>query len=118
VKEVVAIAKALSDENRIKALMLLCGRELCVCQIVDFLKLAPSTVSKHMSVLKAAGLVVSRKDEKWIYYKLADKTPPSLTRDILEWLSRHLGRCVDKDTCCGMTIPKDIRKKDCHGKTP
>ncbi len=67
-KGIVLIAKALSDKNRIKALMVLCGREVCVCQLVEFLKLAPSTVSKHMSILKAAGLVESRRDEKWIYF--------------------------------------------------
>jgi len=42
-KEIILIAKALSDENRIKALVLLYNRELCVCKIVEFLKLAPST---------------------------------------------------------------------------
>ena len=117
-KEIVAIAKALSDENRIKALMLLCGRELCVCRIVEFLGLAPSTVSKHMSVLKAAGLVESRRDEKWIYYKLAGKGASTAIRDILSWLSKYLRCCVDKKSCCGVPIPKSIQKKNCHGKTP
>lgn len=115
-KQIVSIAKALSDENRIKALMLLCGRELCVCRIVEFLKLAPSTVSKHMSILKASGLVESRKDERWIYYKLAPKGSSPAIGDILGWLSKHLGCCVDKNSCCGMPIPKSIREKLC-GKT-
>lgn len=108
-KEIVSIAKALSDENRVKALMLLCGRELCVCEIVDFLKLAPSTVSKHMSILKAAGLVDARKEEKWMYYKIAEKAPSPAVHDILGWLAKHLGCNVSKDTCCGMPIPKAIR---------
>ncbi|OGJ86996.1 MAG: hypothetical protein A2268_07260 [Candidatus Raymondbacteria bacterium RifOxyA12_full_50_37] len=112
-KEIVSIAKALSDENRIKALMVLCGREVCVCQIVEFLKLAPSTVSKHMSILKAAGLVESRRDEKWIYYKLAKKGTTPAVKSILEWLSNHLGRCVDKDSCCGVRIPKSIKDNIC-----
>jgi DNA-binding transcriptional ArsR family regulator len=68
----VAITKALSDPHRVRALMALRNGELCVCQIIDLLVLAPSTVSKHMSILKQAGLVDSRKDSRWVYYRLAE----------------------------------------------
>ena len=70
-KEFVAITKALADESRIRALMALRKGELCACQIIELLKLAPSTVSKHMSILKYAGLVESRKKGTWIYYRLS-----------------------------------------------
>jgi ArsR family transcriptional regulator len=66
----VEIAKALSDSNRVRALMALRNGELCVCQLIELFKLAPSTVSKHMSILKQAGLVESRKDSRWVYYRL------------------------------------------------
>jgi len=70
-KKFIPLAKALSDPNRARILMaILHYRELCVCQIIDFLKLAPSTVSKHMFILKTAGLVESRKDGQWIYYRI------------------------------------------------
>ncbi|MBW2408107.1 MAG: winged helix-turn-helix transcriptional regulator, partial [Deltaproteobacteria bacterium] len=49
-----AITRALSDQNRVRALMALKDRELCVCQIIELLDLAPSTVSKHMSILANA----------------------------------------------------------------
>ena len=65
------ITKALSDENRVRTLLALGGRELCVCQIVELLGLAPSTVSKHMSILANARLVESRQDGRWRYYRLA-----------------------------------------------
>lgn len=65
-----AITKALSDSHRVRALAALRNGELCVCQIIEMLGLAPSTVSKHMSVLKQAGLVESRKVGRWIYYRL------------------------------------------------
>ena len=55
-----AITKALSDANRVRVLMGLTTGELCVCQIIEMLSLAPSTVSKHMSVLRQARLVESR----------------------------------------------------------
>ncbi len=72
VEEVVAIAKALSDPHRVRAFMALRGGELCVCQIIELLSLAPSTVSKHMAILKSAGLVDSRKDSRWVYYRVAE----------------------------------------------
>ncbi|MBN2584495.1 MAG: winged helix-turn-helix transcriptional regulator [Planctomycetes bacterium] len=71
-REFLAVAKALSDENRVRALMALTGGELCVCQLVELLGLAPSTVSKHMSVLYQARLVESRKDGRWMYYRLPE----------------------------------------------
>jgi ArsR family transcriptional regulator len=83
------ITKALSDENRIRALMMLTGGELCVCQIIDMLGLAPSTVSKHMSILRQAGLVETRKEGRWIYYRLADREARPVC-EILNWLQRHL----------------------------
>ena len=46
--------------------------ELCVCQITEVLKLAPSTVSAHLKDLKQAGLVSERKDGKWVYFDLID----------------------------------------------
>ena len=67
-----AIFKALSDTNRVRALLALRKGESCVCQIIELLGLAPSTVSKHMSILKHAGLVESRKDSRWVYYRLTE----------------------------------------------
>jgi DNA-binding transcriptional ArsR family regulator len=68
-----AVGMALSDPNRVRALMALRNGELCVCQLIELLQLAPSTVSKHMSILKQAGLVASRKDSRWVYYRSAEK---------------------------------------------
>jgi ArsR family transcriptional regulator len=70
--EIISIVKALSDRNRVRTLFALRKGELCVCRIIELLDLAPSTVSKHMTVLKHAGLVESRKEERWIYYRLPD----------------------------------------------
>ncbi len=71
-REFLSITKALSDESRVRALAAVAGGELCVCQLIELLELAPSTVSKHMAVLYQAGLVETRKDGRWIYYRLAD----------------------------------------------
>ena len=72
-RKLMAITKALADENRTRVAMFLRGGELCVCQIVEILALAPSTVSKHLDILHQAGLVESRKQGRWIYYRLRDE---------------------------------------------
>jgi ArsR family transcriptional regulator, arsenate/arsenite/antimonite-responsive transcriptional repressor len=93
VKSVVAITKALSDSNRVRALCALRRGELCACQIIALLGLAPSTVSKHMSVLKQAGLVMSRKEERWMHYRLPDVSGRSaVIRDALGWVYRSLAK--------------------------
>lgn len=84
---IVIISKALSDTNRLRALAALRGGELCVCQIIELLGLAPSTVSKHMSVLKQAGLVAGRKEERWMFYRLPeDKDMTAAVRSALKWV--------------------------------
>ncbi len=72
VDDFTVLMKSLSDSNRIRALIALKKGELCVCQIMELLELATSTVSKHMSILKQAKLVESRKSGRWVYYKLAE----------------------------------------------
>ena len=84
------IVKALADENRVRALLALQGRELCVCQIIELLELAPSTVSKHMSILGQARLVDSRKKGRWVHYRLADEDVPTEVRKALDWVKRSL----------------------------
>ncbi len=72
-RDVLAVTKALADSNRLRILCALTRGELCVCQIVELLRLAPSTVSKHLSVLYQARLIESRKDGRWMYYRLPDR---------------------------------------------
>lgn len=85
-----AVTKALADENRVRTLMALRSGELCVCQIIDFLGLAPSTVSRHMSVLRHAGLIKGRKQGRWMYYRLPDANAPQKVTSAIFWLRRSL----------------------------
>ena len=86
------ITKALADENRVRALLALRGRKLCVCQIIELLKLAPSTVSKHMSILKQARLVYGRKEGRWMYYRLADQQAHAEVKEAIAWVKKSLSR--------------------------
>lgn len=82
------IGRALGDEGRIRALLALSGKEMCACHIVALLKLAPSTVSKHMAILRIAGLVTSRRSGKWIYYRATGLGASSDVRDALKMVCR------------------------------
>ncbi len=75
-REILSVIKALADENRLRAVFALNGRELCLCQIVELLGLATSTVSRHMSILQQARLVESRKDGRWTFFRLDENAPP------------------------------------------
>lgn len=72
-KSAIKIFKALSDANRLRIVKMLETRSLCVCEITEVLKLAPSTVSKHLSILKEADLIIDMKNSKWVYYRLNKK---------------------------------------------
>lgn len=68
----VAAARALGHPARLRTIAILRSGELCVCQITEVLRLAPSTVSAHLKELKRAGLVSERKDGRWVYFDLID----------------------------------------------
>lgn len=89
-REFMAITKALSDPNRVRVLLALRRGELCVCQITELLGLATSTISKHLSILSQAGLILSRKTERWVYYRLPDKAVPVAVREALDWVLKSL----------------------------
>ena len=91
-REFMAITKALSDPNRVRILLALKRGELCVCQITELFGFAPSTVSKHLSILHHAGLIQSRKTERWVYYRLADKSAPVAVREAIDWVHKSLGK--------------------------
>ena len=85
-EHVITIARALSDENRVRALLSLGDKEVCVCQLIELLQLAPSTVSKHMSILRQAGLVIGRKKGRWMYYRLPGQSSAPIVQQALQWV--------------------------------
>jgi ArsR family transcriptional regulator len=63
---------ALGDPIRWRISLLLHGREVCVCELMDVLNMAQSSLSSHLKVLREAGLIKSEKRDKWTYYRLAE----------------------------------------------
>lgn len=76
--------KALGDETRMRAILAIQDRELCVCQVVSLLELAPSTVSKHLQILKDAGLVESHKKGRWVYYTISRSDAKGVPKSAVE----------------------------------
>jgi ArsR family transcriptional regulator len=68
----------LADNTRLMILELLTGEELCSCEIMAGLELTEPTTSHHLGILERAGLVASRRDGKWVFYKIANPQVKSL----------------------------------------
>jgi ArsR family transcriptional regulator len=74
-KKLAQTFKALSDETRLRILVLLTQGELCVCDLMAVLQLPQSTVSRHLAYLRNAGLLTDRREGVWMYYRLAKQMP-------------------------------------------
>jgi ArsR family transcriptional regulator, arsenate/arsenite/antimonite-responsive transcriptional repressor len=81
------IFKGLADPTRLRIMALLLERELCVCDLMSVLRVPQSTVSRHMTRLKNAGLVSDRRAGKWVHYRLE---PTPLVLDLRRLLQQHL----------------------------
>ncbi|MEW6258946.1 MAG: metalloregulator ArsR/SmtB family transcription factor [Thermodesulfobacteriota bacterium] len=68
--EFVKVMKALSDMNRVKILMALQQRSMCVCELQQLLEVPQPTVSKHLKLLEACGLLRRTKDGSWVNYSI------------------------------------------------
>jgi ArsR family transcriptional regulator, arsenate/arsenite/antimonite-responsive transcriptional repressor len=119
-RQFMIITKALADEHRVRALLALRQGELCVCQVTELFGLAPSTVSKHLSILYQAGLVASRKDGRWIYYRLRGKDAPVAVREAIDWVEKTLegNPRVEEDNLNLKRIlkqdPAELCRRQCH----
>ena len=83
-KMVADIFKQISDGTRLRILWLLCHCEECVSNISAAMEMSDPAVSHHLKVLRNAGLIVSRREGKEIYYKLADTLVSEHIHEICE----------------------------------
>jgi ArsR family transcriptional regulator len=86
-KEILKIFKTLSDPTRLRIILLLLGKDLCVCELTFVLKMSQSRVSHQLRILRDAGLVEDKRDGKWIIYGI-----PSGVRDTLRPLLGLFGK--------------------------
>ncbi len=73
----------LGDSNRIKILVLLSKREMCVCEIESALKLPQPTVSHHLALLEQAGLLQRSKRARWAFYRVSNSPILDLVKDMV-----------------------------------
>ncbi|MFQ6613137.1 MAG: ArsR/SmtB family transcription factor [Fidelibacterota bacterium] len=108
-KNTVSILKALSDPQRLRILKMLELRSLCVCEITAVLNLAISTVSKHLAILRQAGLIRDWKEGKWVNYKLNDHPVDSWTKTLWGMISSRLQNepQVVKDQTAVQTVDRN-----------
>lgn len=71
-KKVATMFKAFCDENRVQILGLLQGGEKCACKLLEEMQITQPTLSHHMKILCDAGIVIGRKEGKWMHYSISE----------------------------------------------
>lgn len=92
VKPLVAAARAFSDPTRTRILLALRDGELCVCELSDALEVTQSTLSTHLQVIRASGLVGTRREGRWSYYFLSEAGTP-----VVDALARLFAPALARD---------------------
>ena len=71
-RELEAFFSALGDATRLKMLKLIADEELCSCEVMAALELTQPTTSHHLGILERAGLLTSKRNGKWVFYKISN----------------------------------------------
>lgn len=72
-KKIALIFKAFCDENRIRILKMLRSGEKCACKLLEELSVTQPTLSHHMKILCDSGIVIGRKEGKWMHYSISEE---------------------------------------------
>lgn len=103
---------ALADRTRLRLINLMESDELCVCFFVEVLKTKQPKISRHLAYLRNAGLVESRRDGKWMHYKVVEPSDPHAARvfsEVRAWLTADPEMRRDRERlikiCCAAQPP-------------
>lgn len=91
-KRMAAMFKAFADENRIQILELLRDGERCACRLLEEMKITQPTLSHHMKILCDSGIVVGRKEGKWMHYSISEDG----VKDVRNYLDEIMMKKTDK----------------------
>ncbi len=91
--------KVVSELNRVRILLMLMQRSLCVCEITSILGLSTATVSNHLSYIRDNGFIKIEKEGKWINYSINNQISNQIVKDILDLLPLWFGNeeIIQKD---------------------
>ncbi len=109
--------KALADKTRLRLINLMGNDEICVCFFVEVLNTNQPKISRHLAYLRRAGIVTSRKDGKWIHYRLVEPTDPYAARILQElraWMESTPSLQRDRERlvnlCCTPQVPVQLQR--------
>lgn len=109
------LLRALADRTRLRLLNLIGDREVCVCFFVEILKTSQPKISRHLAYLRRAGIVASRRDGKWMHYRItepADVTAKRVFDDVRSWLQTDGAMSRERQRlegiCCGTRTPTKL----------
>lgn len=95
----VTLFHALSDETRLALLEQLKDGERCVCELTDAMKAGQSRLSFHLKVLKDAGVLLDRREGRWMYYSINPDAIESL-EELVATLKRSAKSAASAGRCC------------------
>ena len=87
-KNIAFMFKAFCDENRLQILELLRDGEKCACKLLEEMKITQPTLSHHMKILCDSGVVVGRKEGKWMHYSISEEGLEEV-RSSLNFFTKH-----------------------------
>lgn len=93
------ILKALADDTRLRILSQILKSEMCVCEIEECLGLTQSNASRHLTVLKKAGVLESYKTAQWTYYKISDEFIRE-NKELYDYLIRKISEVPSYESDC------------------
>lgn len=109
--------KALADRTRLRLISLIGDSEVCVCFFVAILKTSQPKISRHLAYMRRAGIVASRREGKWMHYRLAEPPDPHaarIFREVRASLARHPEFQRDREkllqVCCATQLPVQLRR--------
>lgn len=109
--------KALADRTRLRLLNLIGDDEICVCFFVEVLGTNQPKISRHLAYLRKVGVVLGRRDGKWIHYRVVeppDEHAANIFREVRTWLrndsNMQLDRAKLKQICCSAQLPVQLQK--------
>jgi len=116
-EELERLFQALGDRTRLRLLNLLGDGEVCVCFLVEVLDEPQPKVSRHLAYLRGAGLVATRRDLKWVHYRITPPAHPAALR-VFETVLATLreDREMQRDrlslarACCSPRVPEQLRR--------
>ena len=109
--------KALADRTRLRLISLFGDSEVCVCFLVEILKISQPKISRHLAYLRRAQIVSARREGKWMHYRLTeppDEHAARILREVRASLSEHPEFQRDREklerVCCAVQLPVPLRR--------